>query len=108
MTKRDHREKVECECGCGRVGHFQKYATPACKQRAYRNRKKAYSTKKIETVSTWLTDMFGFDQVAPIFEHLNQVTGMRNTAHVTTAIEKLVYLSQAAINKATKKRGLIK
>lgn len=99
--------KKSCECGCGRVGHFAKYATSACRQRAYRQRKKKYIDVKAATVSSWLIDMFGKEQCEPIFESLNKISGDKNCSHIDAALEHIVYLVQDKIRKETRKQRRI-
>jgi len=93
----------KCKCGCGRVGRFHTYATSACRQRAYRQRKKEYIDVKAKTVSSWLIDMFGSDNCQPIFDNLNRVAGDKNCSHIDNALEHLVYLVQAKLAKQTRK-----
>ena len=95
--------KKTCACGCGRVGRFHTYATNACRQRAYRNRKVEHIDIKAKTVSSWLIDMFGEDDCQPIFNHLNEVSGNKATKHIDDALEQLIYLFQARITKLEKK-----
>lgn len=95
--------KKQCDCGCGRVGYFAKYATNACRQRAYRKRKNQTIDGHAKAVSTWLIDMFGEEQCTPIFDHLNQVPGNKNCQHIDAALEQIVYLVQAEFNRLNKK-----
>ena len=104
MTKPIGYKKRECACGCGRVGQFEKYATSACRQRAYRQRKKKNIDIKAATVSSWLIDMFGADKCEPIFENLNKISGDKNCSHIDNALEHLVYLVQDKIRKETRKQ----
>lgn len=94
----------ECLCGCGRVGYFQKYASNACRQKAYRNRKRNYIDVKAQSVSSMLIDMFGSAACEPIFEALNQISGDKNTMHVDDALEQIIYLTQSQIRKAKGQR----
>src|SRR4029450_4785763 len=103
MTKPIGYKKRTCECGCGRVGQFQKYATSACRQRAYRKRKKDYITVKAQTVSSWLIDMFGKEKGEPIFAELNHIAGDKNCHHIDNALEQIVYLVQDKIRKEQRK-----
>jgi len=107
MSKAIGYKKRECACGCGRVGQFEKYATSACRQRAYRKRKKENIDIKAKTVSSWLIDMFGADKCEPIFENLNQVSGDKNCSHIDNALEHLVYLVQDKMRKETRKQRRI-
>ena len=95
--------KKECACGCGRVGYFSQYATNACRQKAYRRRKRDNVQTKYETLSSFLVDLFGIDDCQPIFENLNQLTGKKNVQFAAEAIEQIVYLTQSKINQDSKK-----
>jgi len=96
-------KKKPCACGCGRVGEWSKYATNACRQKAYRRRKNEHIDIKAKTVSTWLIDLFGDEECRQIFDDLNQISGNKNTKHVDDALEKIVYLVQAKLTAAQKK-----
>jgi len=96
-------KKKQCACGCGRAGEFAKYATNACRQRAYRKRKVQYIDVKAATVSTWLIDLFGAEDCQPIFDCLNKISGNQNVKHADEALEKIVYLVQSRITKLEKK-----
>jgi len=96
--------KKTCACGCGRVGRFHTYASNACRQRAFRKRKKSYIDIKAGAVSSMLIDIFGEDICNPIFDDLNQISGDKNTKHVDDALEKLIYAMQHKINLTKKAR----
>lgn len=93
-------KKKTCACGCGRVGHFAQYATNACRQKSYRERKKRYADIKAKTVSSWLIDMFGHDACEYLFAELNQIPGYQNNVHLDNALEQLVYLTERKIQEA--------
>jgi len=96
-------KKKPCACGCGRVGEWSKYATNACRQKAYRKRKTQNIDVKAQTISSWLVDIFGPENCNPIFADLNEIVGKKNTKLASDALEKLVYLVQSEINKNKRK-----
>lgn len=100
-------KKKLCACGCGRVGEFSKYATSACRQRAYRKRKNDFIDIKAKAVSSWLVDMFSEDEMKPIFDDLNKISGNQNVKHCDDALEKLVYLMNHKLTAANKKNRRI-
>lgn len=103
-----HFRTKQCACGCGRVGEFAQYATAACRQRAYRQRKKEYNTVKAQSVSGWIIDMFGEDDAQNVFSHLNELKGEENIKRATAALEQLVYLMEAKIRREKSKVRRVK
>lgn len=61
-TLPDRRNTLHpCDCGCGKLiehlpGHGKWYATNACRQRAYRNRKRGSSPRPYQLKKEHLTD----------------------------------------------------
>lgn len=102
-----HMREKPCR-QCGRVGHWHTFCSDACKQKAYRERKREYTDTHARTVSAWLVEMFGENDCAPIWNDLNSITGQSNIKAVNAALEKIVYLTQSKVRKETAKARRIK
>jgi len=74
--------------GCGelKVDRAGSYCSPACKQKAYRRRKKEAAVKRSDRVSQLLIKEIGMDNACYVFEQLNKVYGEKLIEAVDLAV----------------------
>lgn len=85
---------------CGRVGEFHTFCSGACKQKAYRERKKERNAGEYRALDSYLREDFSRDDYIAITDGLNCVYGEDNAKAVNDALLLMVQVYHNKINKA--------
>lgn len=71
---------------CGGVGRFHTYCSPACKQKAYRQRIAKKRELLTQAVCAALVEDMGEDNAMMVFNELNQIPFANHVGHVGEAM----------------------
>lgn len=87
---------------CGRVGEWHTYCSDACKQKAYRERRKEKNAGEFRALDSYLREDLPSEDYAFVIDALNRVYGEDNALAVNDAVIRLVETYHAKIVKARK------